>query len=533
LSAKISLPQSENAMFMPVATLQIRVDDGEDFDLYILRKPCDVRLKQRYSHGPAGSIILQQNAWVSAGDKQNAETQDSRLRKETKSPFERLIRGCDLQRLLNRLLCFATGPKPELPTPAFESAYIRNCTSSPFHNLPMELILEIASFSSPVTRLIMQRVCGVFRAGLSPHEMAPAVRTGNFTLMQKFQFAFILRQDAQVRLQDVYDLECDLAPPNSSLYQLGCSGCRTIHATNFFSDGELLLAPKVRICKGLAASVRICHHLSFSGLCLVRTLRIMECAEIMCALERDSDANGNFMICLNGRGAGPRVGFHNGQTITIDKVVPILAIGMNDEATHDILLSALRKKRVYICPHMNSDSPEMFGGKSMSAECPDHTRSEIREERWKTSCCTASRCSNNRRGECVTWAQCPESECLTRYCLRRHWTISHGIVLEISRDIIGGPTHPAWLAQLQQKGARTCNRIQTPVYHTPIGIMAATSQLDTNESPKNGVEQGMEKCNTRSRECKGVCPLVKCGEFMSFQPRATFRPWHYSQWPCS
>jgi hypothetical protein len=87
-----------------------------------------------------------------------------------------------------------------------------------------------------------------------------------------------------------------------------------------------------------------------------------------CQLEHWRDVNGKAFAGLGGMQSGPHVGFHGGHTITIDKILPLLAIGASlgehEEATHYLLSSALHTKHVYICPHMNSVSPELFGGKT-------------------------------------------------------------------------------------------------------------------------------------------------------------------------
>ncbi|KAF2462945.1 uncharacterized protein BDR25DRAFT_347511 [Lindgomyces ingoldianus] len=282
--------------------------------------------------------------------------------------------------MVKRGLYVANGdPVPEQLLLASESAYAHNCTRNLFHRLPMELILEIASYLSPVARLVMQRVCRKFRAGLAPHRIAPELRSGFLTMKQIFQFVFLLRQDVQVRLQDDYERECDLAPPNSSLHRSGCSGCRTTHQMKYFSSEELSLSPKIRICKGLAAPFRLCRHLSFSGQCLLRALRVMKNTDYICQLEHENDVHNKFMAGLGGRQSGPHIGFHGGHTITIDETIPILTIGNDKETTHDQLSTALRKKYAYICPHLSTASPELFGGSLVTAECPDYTFSQIRD----------------------------------------------------------------------------------------------------------------------------------------------------------
>jgi hypothetical protein len=513
----MSLPQDTKPMFTGQLKRRLSTDDWRHFDLFLLDKS--------FWHSS------QRNTQEFARTRQNWETQISFLRGRTKASLKWIFNRLGIRALLNRGLSFATGPKSEDPESEdsesehpllpFESAYVHNCAVNPFHGLPVELVLIIACYLSLVARLVMQRVCSKFQAGLAPRGIAPELGSGILTARKIFQFAFLLRQDAQLRLQDDYDREYDLAQPNSSLHRFGCSGCRTTHEIEYSSSEELRLSPKLRICKGLAASFRLCCHLSFSGQCLLGALRVMKNADYICQLGHALDIRGRFMVSLGGRRSGPCIEFHGGHTITIDKIVPILAIGENEEATHDLLTSALHKKCAYICPHLNSTSPELFGGRPMTAECPDHTFSEIRERKYKIPC----QFSYNhhhllRHGECVAWSQCPHPNCFTCYCLKRIWNGPHGIVLEVSRDLLGYPTHTAWLAQMKQKRAETkaeADMVNMPKCNAPIGITAANlqkSKINTQESKANEIKGGMYECNPRFKNCKWECVLARCRAFL-------------------
>lgn len=56
----------------------------------------------------------------------------------------------------------------------------------------------------------------------------------------------------------------------------------------------------------------------------------------------------------------------------------------------------------------------------------------------------------------MTWDSCEEEGCLTRYGMRRMKTPHGGpliceiVLLEICRDILEGPMHPSWLAQMER-----------------------------------------------------------------------------------
>jgi hypothetical protein len=356
-TSTMSLQQDTKPMFTRQLKLRVRTDeDWYHAELFLLSK----------SHWTLSVRNLQ--GFPITG--QNSSTTET---PQTTSHWRRVkatLKWFDIRTLMvKRGWYFENGdPVPgQLPL-ASESAYAHNCTRNAFHSLPVELILEIASYLSPVARLVMQRVCRKFRAGLAPHRIAPELRSGFLTIKQIFQFVFLLRQDVQVLMQDAYERECDLAPPNSCLHRSGCSGCRTTHQMKYFSNEELSLSPKVRICKGLAAPFRLCRHLSFSGQCLLRALRVMKNTDYICQLEHENDVHNNFMCGLGGRRCGPHIGFHGGHTITIDETIPILNIGNDEETTHDQLSTALRKKCAYICPHLNTASPELFGGSLVSAQ---------------------------------------------------------------------------------------------------------------------------------------------------------------------
>jgi hypothetical protein len=202
------------------------------------------------------------------------------------------------------------------------------------------------------------------------------------------------------------------------------------------------------------------------------------------------------MICVGGRQSGPRVGFHGGHTITMDRNIPILVIGENEKANHDLLSAALRRRHAYICPHLNSASPELFGGRPMTAECPDYTISEIEQQKYKIPCYffLGREFRQLRQGECVTWSQCPIPDCFTRYCLRRVRIAYHGIVLSVSRDLFGCPTHPAWQAQIDRGGGRATGE--------------GTSQ-------KSKTDTTMSKCSARFEKCKQECVLARYSSFMN------------------
>jgi hypothetical protein len=263
----------------------------------------------------------------------------------------------------------------------------------------------------------------------------------------------------------------------------------------------------------------------------------MKNVDIFCQSQHGLDVHGTYMRCVQGYQGGPRVGFHGGHTITIDKIVPLLNIGEEEEATQDMLSAALYQKCAYICPHLNSASPELFGGRPMTAECPDHTFMEVeaRTRFRKVQYCRDQNCYYLRRGEYVTWSQCPHPDCFTRYCLKRMFAVEYGIVLEVSRDLFSDPTHSAWLAQIDQNSAET--NIKGVMVNMPKGIalieIAAVNsptckdasqeyEANTNGSKPNGIKEGMYECNTRFEKCYSECVMERCSAFIDYESSAAW-----------
>jgi hypothetical protein len=126
----------------------------------------------------------------------------------------------------------------------------------------MKLILDIADYLSLGTRLIMQQICSKFRNGLAPRGISPEMQKIPLTMKEIFQFASFIQRDIQLRLQDDYDQDCDLASLNSTFHRVGCSGYRKTHEIRNFSAEQLSLSPKLGYVKALRYhfdSVNIFH----------------------------------------------------------------------------------------------------------------------------------------------------------------------------------------------------------------------------------------------------------------------------------
>ena len=333
----------------------------------------------------------------------------------------------------------------------------------PLLRLPMELICEIAAPLKNLDKMAMQRVCRRLRQDLMAEDpapgwaVAPQIRNALLSGGEVLGLGFMLRFDRQVRLQAQWERLCDLASSFSVPHKLHCSGCRTLHSIEYFSDRQRRATAKTRLCKGLEGTVRLCEHQSFSGLCLLKGQR---------------ELGGNSLIWCNdhahGRGTDdegedldyvefwPTLSFVGGHAITIDRAVRLFTLEYGKIAKHSQLRLALNKANVYICPHLRSNDPSLFGGKPFTADCPAINWTTVPEgQPQRYPCRDEPECVSLRRGSCVVWSKCHVQDCPMRYCFRRVGTKDYDldiIIFEMSSDLVGGPANPSWLALTHEAG---------------------------------------------------------------------------------
>jgi hypothetical protein len=327
-----------------------------------------------------------------------------------------------------------------------------NYKSSPFHNLPVELLLDISEQSSPSSRLMLQRVCHRFRACLAPSGVSPEIKDQLLTVQDFLQFCLLLRRDRQLTLEDVYDSTIS----NCKLNNLGCTGCRTTHGIEYFSTNQLDSSSKARICKGLEGSIKLCEHYSFHGFCLLRGLRELQDAELRCNRDhicRVEDQGEDVRM----RFSAAVLRFRLGHTITIDRQSLILSSTTVGDITHEAIFSAICRLDLTICPHLNSSSAELFDGKPIPAErLSDILLWQSTPRIWAEFFPGLPL----RQGKSVVWWKCFADDCLTRYgliCIAgdglarvncHRSAPPYRVVLEVSSDLVDGPTHSSWQAQL-------------------------------------------------------------------------------------
>ena len=194
----------------------------------------------------------------------------------------------------------------------------------------------------------------------------------------------------------------------------------------------------------------MCDHYSFSAQCLLAGLRKLRRITLVCDghhVERDRTFYGHAP-------RRPSLAFISGQTIALDQRIGIMKIEQGTKTTHTALLQALREKDIFICPHLRTSSPALFEGKKLAASNFDGdywSYWDIPQPPPARECCDMTHDFGARSGDCIVWSDCSDKYCRTRYGLRReegYYENRFMAVLEIGRDLVGGPTDPSWLAQL-------------------------------------------------------------------------------------
>ena len=167
----------------------------------------------------------------------------------------------------------------------------------------------------------------------------------------------------------------------------------------------------------------------------------------------------------------------------------------------------------------------------MTADCPDCANPNSLEESCLRPCYWDLMYYRLRRGECVVWAQCPHPHCRTRYCLRREKGVLYPVYLEVSRDLLGSPTHPAWLAQAET--TVSSETFTTPEHSVSAGTTTQSSGTYGRTQQKHGMIDSLSEvpeigesfynCHPRYEKCESDCVLGRCGAFIS-TPLCSSRP---------
>jgi hypothetical protein len=378
--------------------------------------------------------------------------------------------GFKRRRIWSWIFSVACGSRGE--SSAFEKE-MDNRKSSQLYKLPVELLVLIGEQLPAVSRLCMRRVCSKFRTCLEC--LAPEL-DGGVLRAEMLEFTLFLKQDARRNLLDQYNRRCDSASQDSQLYQRGCSGCLKIHRnSNEFPEKAdpmaLIMSPKTRICIGLAGSIDICEHISFSAECLLRGLRDFHQLQMHCQRHRRlPGVDGNRCASLERKAAyGPRIAYYDGARITIDRRFYLFSVPLGKNLTHRELFDALQIIDGAICPHLRTSSPYLFHGAELTAECSDGiTDNPMRgmlSNVFKRPCAgLADRFWEE--SQCISWSKCLNVECDTRFGLRRIYMDAcypiHHIVLEVRRSFLGDPTHPSWKAQTRSTEPRLGGATRKP-----------------------------------------------------------------------
>lgn len=373
-----------------------------------------------------------------------------------------------------------------------EAARLHNHTQSGLHALPTEQLLIIFEYLPQAARLSLERVSHRLRTAGGLLNPDPAGRLVKMTNTECVQLTHLLRRDKRVISQSEYNKRCDAANSDSDIARLGCSSCLTVHEPGYFFELQLALPANLRICKALERDFKLCSHVSINGRCLARVLDELGDAEIRC-LHKEHDYSPSGQSCR------PRLAhlrplerpcllFYRGRSLTISWVTPLLPAPVPVRGCNNVY-SVLSQLEIIICPHLRTDSGNLFTGKRLrvyTARGPMRMDGNFTAPSWWWGLRLWKDWIGPSFDPSFTeWFRCTEESCYTRYCLIYDW-VSQAICFHISRDMFGGPTHQSW------KG------------HTEIGL-----------SPWREVEMGKTDCRESLRSCRGVCCVQQMDRLLS------------------
>ena len=293
------------------------------------------------------SLIKVQIGKLTIDDDDRRFTKEGRVSTRTDRCLHRILDGLDVKvhryQSLNGILAGRT--------PSQSNAARHNCRNSTFYKLPSEVLLLISGFASPYTRLILERVCSKFRSCLAPLVVAHRIKNEWSMSHEMLRFIWVNRRGTALAVLSRYEVACNTADRGSNFFRFGCSGCRAPHSIDDFSSEQLALPPQVRICHGLQGSIRLCDHYSFSGACLWQGLLELGHAKVECQHpSHETSTDGHYIQPFWGD-FWPKLGFHGGHTITIDRVVPLFTVKKASTISQDRFRSALDKADAYVLVH--------------------------------------------------------------------------------------------------------------------------------------------------------------------------------------
>jgi hypothetical protein len=166
-------------------------------------------------------------------------------------------------------------------------AYGENACFNPIHQIPPEVALNIAGWLSPTDLVSFGQTSHRFRQVLLANGRNGKPSQNFVNGDQQLPFHIHSRHDIDIKQKNEYDAKCDLAEDGSPLSSFGCSGCRKIHPTSFFTDAQLAQPAKSRLCKGLEFEFPLCSGHTMSGKHLMQALRKLPTLEVWARGEDD------------------------------------------------------------------------------------------------------------------------------------------------------------------------------------------------------------------------------------------------------
>ncbi|OCK80954.1 hypothetical protein K432DRAFT_31215 [Lepidopterella palustris CBS 459.81] len=164
---------------------------------------------------------------------------------------------------------------------------LHNHEYSALYGLPVEILLMIGMYLSPVQKLCMRRVCSKFRVCLE--SIGPEILAGSISVAERLQFVFLLRRDERRERQNASNSIYNSIKFLSWLQTLGSYVPNQSFLPALSSSVLRQTTPKA---PGLKGSILLCEHYSFSTECVFNGLRDFRNMNMCCGIGHDRDAYG-------------------------------------------------------------------------------------------------------------------------------------------------------------------------------------------------------------------------------------------------
>lgn len=308
-----------------------------------------------------------------------------------------------------------------------EQMHTENRTSNSFHQIPVELIWEIAECLGGVDMLSLSATSRYFRAA---RKTTPSTRS--CSELAAARRAFHERMVEDWRIQQA---KWEEGQDTATLKTLLCNACYTRHAQLTFTREARVASPYIRTCFGTSGELRVCSHrtLNFHQM---KKLRQQRLRGYICELHTDEGPSLAYLI------TGP-----------LDSVVILHRIARGSQygpIPCEQVRRVVNSMAEYLCPHLRASTEEIFTilrrqafGLRAWLELPAGAFRGLEERTTNDSPWPFSGLWDSK-------TKCPRKHCHTGVKI---WSgkRDHAVFVSVCRKLgpLDSPMEKSWIAQLE------------------------------------------------------------------------------------